>query len=297
MDGEPMSWGRLDDEANDCPKLIALSDGAFRLWACGIIYAQKKLTDGFIPARTVAAFPARRKGPQVIAELTSKLVPGRDVLWHVVDGGYQIHDYLDWNDRREDVLKARELGRERLNQFRQRKGDRNAVRNAFRNALQTPHETPHETRLKRRLKRGTTTTTTTTEEPERAPTAPTRALLTQFDSLHHAKFGTKAAIRAGKDAKLLAELWRQRQGDPVTVEALMTLFFAASDPFIQNAGYTVGVFVSQIGKLLPKAARAIQPPEIDWFDECKTLHGGECGQRHLHEHRLNMDAEKVRRPA
>jgi uncharacterized protein YdaU (DUF1376 family) len=34
--------------------------------------------------------------------------------------------------------------------------------------------------------------------------------------------------------------------------------------------------------------------EPDWFDECKQLHGGECGARLRHHNRMLMDAEKAR---
>jgi hypothetical protein len=33
--------------------------------------------------------------------------------------------------------------------------------------------------------------------------------------------------------------------------------------------------------------------EPDWYDECKTLHGGACGERLHHVHRMKMDAFKA----
>lgn len=77
--------------------------------------------------------------------------------------------------------------------------------------------------------------------------APTRELLARFSELHELKIASKARIIPGKDAKLLADLWRSHGSD---VAELMTLFFAQNGDFVRGAGYTVGVFASQFGRLL-----------------------------------------------
>jgi hypothetical protein len=140
-----MPWGRLDDQANRSPKLLALSDPAWRMWGCGLIYCNEELTDGFIPAHMIETFGVKAAGKKKIAkELCTKLVPGKDSLWHEVPGGYQVHDYLDWNDSREEVLKKRASGKDRQQRYRERKGDAShhassdASRDALRNASQTP---------------------------------------------------------------------------------------------------------------------------------------------------------------
>src|SRR5436190_130263 len=100
-----MPWGRLDDQGNGNAKLLALSDAAWRMWGCGLIYCQAKLTDGFIPAPIIETFGVKAQNKKkVAAELCAVLVPGKGPLWKEVSGGYQIHDYLDWNDSREKVL-------------------------------------------------------------------------------------------------------------------------------------------------------------------------------------------------
>ena len=137
----------------------------------------------------------------------------------------------------------------------------------------------------------------TKQEQERAPVAPTRDLLALFDDHHQRKFSTKAAITAGKDAKLIAQLWVDRQGDPVTVPMLIAAFFASADPWIPQAGYTVGVLVSQVGKLIPIAAKANRAPEVDWFEECKRLHENRCNGRHMHGIQMAIDAGKAEVPA
>jgi hypothetical protein len=82
--------------------------------------------------------------------------------------------------------------------------------------------------------------------------APTKALLTRFDDLHAARLGYRAVISGAKDAMLLATFCRTH--GPALVASLMDDFFASDDPFIQEAGFTVGVFYAQAGKLLARRA-------------------------------------------
>lgn len=84
-----MAWVRIDDGAMTHPKIVGLSDKAFRLWVWGLSYSQRHLTDGAI---SVVAIPAR------VARATADLVKVN--LWESRPSGYQVHDYLDWNDSR-----------------------------------------------------------------------------------------------------------------------------------------------------------------------------------------------------
>ena len=77
--------------------------------------------------------------------------------------------------------------------------------------------------------------------PQPTDKAPTRALLTEFDRWHRLICdGVPAVIHGGKDAKLIAGLYRTHGED--LVRELMADYFQSRDAFIQQAGYTVGVF-------------------------------------------------------
>jgi len=130
-----MPWARIDDHANTNAKLLALSDSAFRLWVCGLIYCQSHLTDGFIPASMVPTFGVKAKkiNLHISHELCAALVPGKAPLWHEVDGGYQVHHYADWNDTRQIVMGNRERTAERQRRFKERRDQ--TVSNASTNAL------------------------------------------------------------------------------------------------------------------------------------------------------------------
>jgi hypothetical protein len=155
-----MPWGRLDDRGNGDAKLLALSDAAWRMWGCGLIYCQFNLTDGFIPQHAIDTFGVRAKNKRVVAEeLCQSLVPGKGPLWHPTEGGYQVHDYLDWNESKETIEKERALSKQRVDRFRKRRG--NAVTSRVTNDEQTPTE---------RL-----STTTTTDERFEDQNRPSRA--------------------------------------------------------------------------------------------------------------------------
>ncbi len=156
-----MPWGRLDDQANSNAKLLALSDAAWRMWGCGLIYCQANLTDGFIPEHAVHAFGVRAKNKAiVIDELCSILVPGKQVMWERVAGGYQIHDYLDWNNSRKEVMEDRARSRDRVDNWRERR--KNGVGNGVTNEESNERSTT------------TTTSTTTKEDPTAVLVFPTR---------------------------------------------------------------------------------------------------------------------------
>lgn len=133
-----MPFGRLDDKANGNAKLLALTDSAWRMWGCGLIYCQDNLTDGYIPTHAIHAFGVRAKNKDAIAaELCRVMVPNKGPLWHVVKGGFQIHDYLDWNDSKEEILKARAGAKDRIARFRERdRLEREALQQRVRDAEQ-----------------------------------------------------------------------------------------------------------------------------------------------------------------
>jgi hypothetical protein len=126
-----MPWFRLDENVMDHPKFLALSDGAWRLWCEGQSYCQKHLTDGLIVLAALRGF--RYFSTSRLKQLTATLVPDKGPCWHVLENGsIQVHDYFDWNDPREAVLKAREESRNRKQKWK----DKNASKNASVNASQ-----------------------------------------------------------------------------------------------------------------------------------------------------------------
>jgi DnaD/phage-associated family protein len=99
-----MSWAKIDDQFYLNPKNAKIDRDEQDLYLAGLVYCNGQLTDGFIPAGVVALLAVWSKLPieanaQAIASL---LVEHK--YWDVVEGGYNVHDFLDWNMSKEEVL-------------------------------------------------------------------------------------------------------------------------------------------------------------------------------------------------
>lgn len=84
-----------------------------------------------------------------------------------------------------------------------------------------------------------------------------KALLSRYDEAYQRKFGVRAPIRPGKDAALAKQLLARYSVDQVG--PWVDRFFESRDPFILRSGYTFGVFVACVGKLIV-ASTPNRPP-------------------------------------
>ena len=92
-----MPYLRLDDNVMEHPKVERLSDAAFRIWMRGLTYCARLMTDGFVPRRTALGWGSLKR----IGELTAA------GLWVNRPLGYEVHDYLQWNESRARILERR----------------------------------------------------------------------------------------------------------------------------------------------------------------------------------------------
>lgn len=102
-----MTWIKLDDGFPANPKILPLSDAAFRLYIEGLCYSGKYLTDGLLNEVIVK----RMGDPEELVEAG---------IWEEVKGGYQIVNYTEYQTPKAEVEKKREQGRERGERYRSR---------------------------------------------------------------------------------------------------------------------------------------------------------------------------------
>jgi hypothetical protein len=126
--GEPdgddgVTWVRLDDGMSDHPKIAALSNAALGAMVRALCYCARNLTDGFVPFKVLGRYSTAKERADLVTS---------GVLDEVA-GGYQIHDYLDYQPSKAEVLAEREQARLRMELgrdpelrafLRQRDGDR-----------------------------------------------------------------------------------------------------------------------------------------------------------------------------
>jgi hypothetical protein len=102
-----MTWARVDDTLHSHPKAVDAGLEAMGLWVLALSYCGAYLTDGHVK-RSAAA----RLAGDCLTALADILVRVR--LWevHPSGDGWQVHDYLDFNPSREQVLAERDAKRE-----------------------------------------------------------------------------------------------------------------------------------------------------------------------------------------
>jgi len=126
-----MGWVRIDDNFADHPKVIGLSDSAFRLYIEALCYSNRQLTDGFIPMAVYLKLSRDDEADYLIDaglwESSHETITGSSVT-----NGYAIRSYTEYQPTREKVHSKRDQSRERLKKFRDKEKG---------NAIETPPPT------------------------------------------------------------------------------------------------------------------------------------------------------------
>ena len=94
-----VTWFKVDDSFYSHPKVMMTSPGALGLWVVAGTWSAANLTDGFV---SVQALP--RLLPDS-AELAEELVTVG--LWRRAKGGYQFHDWTDYQPTKKQVEEER----------------------------------------------------------------------------------------------------------------------------------------------------------------------------------------------
>lgn len=130
-----MGWVRLDDAFTEHPKYLQIGPLGGYLSIAAIAWANRNLTDGFIPHGQVGrlvnftGFAHHMWMGELMgggddahaADLADELVAVG--LWEEVEGGYRIHDYHDWQPTRTKILAARDDARKRQQKSRAPRND------------------------------------------------------------------------------------------------------------------------------------------------------------------------------
>jgi len=111
-----MTWFKVDDALPAHHKVLSIPRGMRRVAAAGAwvlcgAWSSANMKEGRVPLAVIdeLAIPAR-----AVADL---LAAG---LWLPVEGGYQMHDYLDYNPSAEQVTRERQAAVERQRRARER---------------------------------------------------------------------------------------------------------------------------------------------------------------------------------
>lgn len=120
----PKPWAKVEVGYMRHQKFLALNGNSIALWHEGKDYCDTHHTDGMIPREALKTF--RFSGKKTVEMLLKSCGPKPDgnpfaPLWESHPIGFKMHDYLDHNDCREEVLERIEKADERREAERDRK--------------------------------------------------------------------------------------------------------------------------------------------------------------------------------
>lgn len=119
-------FARLDLDYADHPKIVALSDSAFRAHIEMILYSRKYMTDGRITKQV-----AKRFASESLSELLANDEDTPSLIANE-DGSYQLHGYADMNETKAEIE-----NRSRVNAENGRRGAEAKKRNAKRKSSES----------------------------------------------------------------------------------------------------------------------------------------------------------------
>jgi hypothetical protein len=102
-------WGRIDDGFPEHGKSAFVGPLGQALHVAAICYGNRHLTDGFVPedhARTLLPL-TDRQWRELMPRMLAIAPRQRNPFWHQVDGGYQVHDFLEYNPSKAQVEEER----------------------------------------------------------------------------------------------------------------------------------------------------------------------------------------------
>jgi hypothetical protein len=113
-----VTWVRLDDGFADHPKLVGIGPTALAVHVWALCYCSRHLTDGFVDLSATKGIPWVSKRSAREGAIERLIGAG---LWSREDGGYLIHDFLEYNPDAANVREKRRLKAERQARWRERK--------------------------------------------------------------------------------------------------------------------------------------------------------------------------------
>ena len=106
----------VDDEFYLHPKVVLASRAARDLYLGAIFYSSRSLSDGFVPAGAINTLDPLTRSKVRATRLAAELVSLG--LFEPAEGGYLVHDYLDYQPSRAELERRRLLNAERQKRHR-----------------------------------------------------------------------------------------------------------------------------------------------------------------------------------
>ena len=107
-----MAWFKVDDHLYSHPKWLSLPKGSRALWVTAGSWCSGQLLDGFIPAAVLPTLDGTRRDATELVKVG---------LWIETDGGWEFHDWGEYQPTKASVIERRKKSAERLRRWREQK--------------------------------------------------------------------------------------------------------------------------------------------------------------------------------
>lgn len=133
-----MAWFKVDDQLHSHPKARRAGLESMGLWLLAGSHCMSYLTDGFVEEWFVLSWPNGEAMAQRLVQ---------HGLWVEVEGGWQFHDWSEFQPTRESVQADRDAAAERMRRVRANKKARSGeqvanVRDEFASCSASPSPSP-----------------------------------------------------------------------------------------------------------------------------------------------------------
>lgn len=123
-----MSWGRIDDNFHDHPKVELVSLEAIGLHWLAVSYCNRQKTDGRITLHRVRVLARRTDGERLADELVNaRTADDKAGLWERDGDGYRIHDFLHFNRSAAQRQKEQKDAVRRMRALRKRSREQDRI--------------------------------------------------------------------------------------------------------------------------------------------------------------------------
>lgn len=286
MGRPPGLYIRLGCDALDDEKLVSAGLDGYWLWSRGLLHSKRQLTDGYVPAKMLAAISAGMiRAPMKVAK---KLV--EIGLWEEAEGGFRVpsEKWSRWQTTREEVDEIRAQNTERKRRQREnRKCHADVTRDSHGTVTrQSRSVTPPEFRAQSSEHRVLTDklpAAVASEGPVEAPFA------LKAEKPPAPKSGSNGLTFASMldiwyeierensttpvDRTVFQRLMVPKEGlwkavswcEPARYKKAVTAYYACNEPFF--SGHPVSKFITSISRFMPKNSGAAYDPKWDDYKE------------------------------
>lgn len=116
--GGVSAWVKVMNSLRSHPKVVGISDRAFRVYVCSLLYANEHETDGRLDKRILGALlPGKNKSSAAFRELFEQ------GLWEDCGDFCEIHDYLSYQSSSAQIRERRAATGDRVRKHRKRNTD------------------------------------------------------------------------------------------------------------------------------------------------------------------------------